>query len=269
MKAVFSVTSNPLYEFFLPLVAWSWKKLGVDSVVFYPTSGDYTDKEDKRFIIAGNYCPESITMVPINVSSKEYEATYSQVSRLYAACLDSIADEDILITADVDMAVFGNYLLQANTDAIQVFGDDLVDNGQYPICYISMPKKTWMKVMGLDKGYTTQHYLDQQLQPLVCEHMRGNYWALDQETIFNKLTAANIPIIKHGRANWPHRFATRRADRDGWPQGFPADLVDAHLPRPGYEYDNFCRIIDLFNVMYPTEDLTWMIEYREQYIECL
>jgi len=121
--------------------------------------------------------------------------------------------------------------------------------------------------MGIIPNYDAQFLVDLVLKPISCEHMRGNYWALDQETIFNKLTAANVPIIKHGRANLPHRFATRRADRDSWPDIALPDTIDAHLPRPGYKEQNFERIIDLLQNMYPLEDLSWIREYRNQYIK--
>lgn len=267
MKACFSVTNNDLYLFFMPIVAWTWHQIGVDCVVMYVTTDKPSEAEDSRFILAGNYMPEETIFEHIRVDSKEQEATYSQVSRLYAACLPEIPDDEVLMTADADMAVFGPYLLQGNTDAIQIFGHDLVDEGQYPICYISMPTKTWQQVMGITPGYGVQHYLDQFLQPKVCEHMRGNYWALDQETINNKLQAANLPIIKHPRANLPHRFATRRADRDSWPQHPLPDTIDCHLLRPGYKEENFEKILALIQEMYPAKDLGWMREYRDHYVK--
>lgn len=270
MKAVISSTYDDLYFFFLPIVAWSWNKLGIEPICILPKfkAGQYPQK-----LLLAEW---TMGMHGVNWTKLFYEApehknaTYAQCSRLYAAAADDIPDDEILITGDIDMAVFNkDYFQQANNGQINVFGADLVPEGQYPICYISMPAKTWREVMWLKKGEGVQKPLDRLLGDLECEHFRGNYWGKDQETIYQHLTAQAWPVEKHYRAKQPNQFATRRADRDGWPDTAAPDIIDAHLPRAGYPDENFLKIIKLFRDLYPDEDLGWMTEYRDKYIKLL
>jgi hypothetical protein len=258
-----------MYLFFLPLVAWSWKKIGIDVSYVRPLLILPTQYE--KFKLANDYAyshARAVSHIGLN-APYEKEATYMQCARIYAAAYELFDENEVLITGDVDMAVFGDYLLQSNSGQIHVFGTDLVPPNQYPICYIAMPVKTWREVMWITPGVPVQQYLDELLGHLECDHFRGNYWGKDQETIYNQLTRGNWPIVPHARARIPHGFATRRADRDGWPDVPLPDTIDAHLPRPGYTDENWSKIFNLFTTMYPNEDLQWMEEYRNQYIKLI
>lgn len=277
MKAILSTTYDENYHFFLPLVVWSWHKIGVETICFRPQVRIPDDKLVERVHLVDAMLKRSGWRFEIFLAPEHKEATYAQCSRLYAAALADIPEDEVLITGDADMAVFGDYLLQANSGQIHVFGTDLVPPNQYPICYIAMPVKTWRQVMHITPGVPVQQYLDELLGHLDCDHFRGNYWGKDQETIYNSLSGngpwpfdrASWPIIKHERARIPHGFATRRADRDGWPQAISPDTIDAHLPRPGHTDENWSKIFNLFTTMYPNEDLQWMEDYRNQYIKLL
>lgn len=269
MRAVLSTTLDSTYLFLMPLAVWSWKRIGVDSIVFWTQVGSLNHNAAMRLSLAFNACNDDVLSQRIKVDSYEKEATYAQVSRLYGCLVPEPDDDEVLITTDADMAVFGDYLIKGDRDRINVYGHDLVPEGQYPMCYVAMTKKKWREIMGVKEGQRYQEVLEEKLEPLACEHMRGNYWALDQETIFEKIRHSGLPVYGHSRANHPTQFATRRADRDGWPDTISPDLVDAHLPRPGYTEANFARILDLFQTMYPQDDFAWMVEYRNEYIKLL
>lgn len=269
MKAVLSVTTDPLYSFLLPFATWSWYRIGVGCIVFYPRVKNLGDREEERMGLVWKNCPDGTQSQRIIVDSRDKEATYAQVARLYGCMLPEFEDDEVLVTSDCDMAVFGDYLLQGHFDRINIYGHDLVEEGQYPMCYISMQKKMWRKVMGLDTRPNYQQVLHDFLEPISCEHMRGNYWCLDQETIFNKIKRARVQVHGHSRANVPQKFATRRADRDNWPQIASPEIIDAHLPRPGYVDGNFERIITLFQQMYPQDDFAWMMNYRDEFLKLL
>jgi hypothetical protein len=111
--------------------------------------------------------------------------------------------------------------------------------------------------------------VDDLLGPIEAEHFRGNYWGKDQETAYEQIGAARGLMIGHPRAAPGTQFATRRADRDGWPVNIPLDIIDAHLPRPGYTEENFGKIFQLFNTMYPNEDHSWMLKYQQEYVKLL
>jgi hypothetical protein len=198
-------------------------------------------------------------------------ATYAQCSRLYAAALPDIPYDEVLITGDVDMAVFTTqfYFDAIKPYFITVIGADLVPEKQYPMCYIATSAKYWREMMWIREGETVQEKLDQLLGHIECDHFKGNYWGKDQETAWNHIIASGLPRILVDRAAPGTQFATRRADRDGWPQVIPPDIIDAHLPRPGYTEENFAKILNLFQTMYPNEDFDWMVEYRNEYVKLI
>lgn len=272
MTAVISTTYDDKYLFFLPITAWAWNKLGIDVICFAPAA---RDKEDSHFaktmLITTTYLKECKQVTVLYFSSPiEKEATYAQCARLYGAATPLFYDDEVLITGDIDMAVFNKeYFDQFNNNDINVIGSDLTPDGQYPMCYISMPAKRWREVMDIPLALSHQDKLDSLLGNLECEHFRGNYWSKDQETIYNQIWMSLDEFCIHFRAKPGTQFATRRADRDGWPEEIQPDLIDAHLPRPGYTPENFAKILNLFQTMYPEDDFQWMIDYRNEYVKLI
>jgi hypothetical protein len=198
------------------------------------------------------------------------EATYSQCSRLYAAAIKRLPEDEVIITSDVDMGVFGEYLKQYDGN-IQLFGADLLEGEKmYPMCYCSATVGQWKEFMNIgDKTY--QLCLDDMLGDIDCEHMRGNYWCADQEKLFNSITTSIIPTTKHNRAKLPERFATLRYDRDDFfiLNRLNNDTVDYHMNRPGYEPQNFEIILKIFQYHYPNDGFDWMIDFTNKYKELL
>lgn len=282
MKAIISSTYDNNYLFFLPFVTWSWNKLGVDVICFMPLAPElnriqlpdehvaiFHDDQRLRLLLEVIHKQGLNLKIENYYSPEDKKATYAQCSRLYAAALD-LPDNEILITSDVDMAVFNkDYFNQANNGMINIFGHDLVPHYQYPMCYLAMPIKIWREVMWITPGISPQQYLDALLGPIECEHFRANQWALDQDTAYKCIERSSHAVMIHSRAKHPYAFATRRADRDGWPDSPPPDIIDAHLPRPGYTDENFAKILKLFQDIYPEENFDWMVEYRNEYIKLL
>ncbi len=270
MKAILSTTYSDEYLFYLPITAWAWNRLDIDVVCFLPNRAPI-EADGKMLLIAATienkdaYCQFNGFMAPA-----EKEATYAQCSRLYGAALPKIANDEALITSDIDMAVFNKkYFDQLDDGRIHIVGTDLVPDGQYPMCFIVMEAKTWRDVMWIRDGESVQDKLDQLLRHLDCAHFRGNYWAKDQETAYNHIITSRLPVERHCRAFIGTQFASLRADRDGWPQTISPDIIDAHLPRPGYTAENFAKILNLFQTMYPSDDFEWMIEYRNEYVKLI
>ncbi len=260
MKAILSTTDNPLYSFFLPIVTWSWKKLGIDSIVFIP------EKQSESFKLAKYTCPETTRFETLNIEP-DREPTYFQCVRLYAAALPYIEDDEVLITSDIDMAVF-NTILSADSNKINIAGHDLTPEGQYPMCYVSMRKTDWRNIMSIN-GRDYKYYLSELLDNIQCENMRGNYWGKDQGTIWEQIQKSGREVNLISRAqSKEHQIATRRADRDGW--RYDANtIIDAHLPRPGYDLYNFNLILKLFKDVYSQENFGWMMNYRNAYLTLL
>jgi hypothetical protein len=259
MRAVFSCTNDSMYSFFIPITAWCWNKLGVRSVVFVPI----WRSEHLDFALKS----ASKWMMFFSFDAPEHkQATYAQCSRLFAGALPS-PDDEMLITGDVDMAVFKVPPAPQKTHDFTVFGSDLTPKGQYPICYVAGEKFVWEAYFKCYKGF--QGCLDNLLGDIECENFRGNYWGKDQETLFDTLAIAKVEHINRARPGT--QFAGNRVDRDdiNWRSYVNDSLVDAHLWRPGYTDENFENILELLQMKYPNEDFQWLIDYKNEYIKLL
>ena len=73
----------------------------------------------------------------------------------------------------------------------------------------------------------------------------------------------------HKRSDATNQFAKHRADRDSWHNFNPYDIIDAHLPRPLTNEENFNKVYELFKIKYPNDNLEWMHEYYHAYKKLL
>ncbi len=264
MKAVISTTYDDKYLYFLPIVTWLWNKLGVDVICFAPRNQKEKDVLKIGLVVNTLRDVSGFKNTLLMFDAPEHkEATYAQCSRLYAACLDLPHDE-ILITSDIDMGVFK---VPEYVNNITIFGSDLVPDGQFPMCYASATVKDWRSAMKL-YGKTYQQCLDELLGEIECDHMRGNYWGKDQQTLWENTCDISVLIP---RARPGTQFAENRVDRDdiNWRSYVNDDLVDAHLWRDGFADGNFDNIIELLSMKYPTENFEWLINYTHQYRQLL
>lgn len=267
MKVILSCTDHPLYSFFIPLAAYSWNKIGIQAICFVP------EKQSPAMGLAIETTLMQVndrTVFPTLDIAPDREVTYFQCARLFGSALVSNPNERI-ITSDIDMAVFGNSF-QAHVDSgFMIFGPDLCPPSQFPICYIMARAEYWWTAFKIHNKYGRKmqpsECLAELLDDIQCENMRGNYWSKDQEHAFNMITRSGIPYATVNRARGNTQFATRRIDRDGWDPDPGA--IDAHLLRPGHDADNFESIKALFHAMYPTDDLTWMVEYRGKFMSLI
>jgi hypothetical protein len=163
------------------------------------------------------------------------------------------------------MLFFGGGFFFDQDGRFTIHGADLVPPNQYPMCYISATAKAWRETFV--KGRTLQECLDDELSHENCSNMKGNLWARDQERSFSYIEPTN-PIL-FNRAKEGTQFATHRVDRDNhfWEEdlGSGTGLIDAHLWRPGYTFENTSKIIRLLTIMYPEDSFDWVAEYAEQF----
>ena len=271
-KAVISSTYNDIYLWNIPLVTWAWNRLGVDVICFMPQlfrdgKSNY-ETQSKIDLINRIIIEQNLNIRLYTFECPEHkEATYAQCSRLYGACLD-LPENEVLITGDVDMAVF-KVPLYGGT-GMGIVGLDLVPKEQVPICYIYGTVKEWRNRFGIN-GKTYQQCLDDLLGDIEADHFRGNYWGKDQEEAYNKILGGSGHSTQIPRARPGTQFASNRVDRDdiNWRAYVNDDLVDAHLWRPGYTEENFANIMELLTMKYPNEDFTWLRTYNEQYKQLL
>jgi hypothetical protein len=270
MKAVISTTHDDKYLFFLPIITYCWKKLGVDVICFLPyLNGEIQNKQIDCVNDALRAANLKVQYAGFDAPEHK-QATYAQCSRLYAACLD-LPEDEMLITSDVDMAVlnlsepmrvvFGNF--------ISVVGYDLVPDKQVPMCYLAGSVRAWRTTFGLGSSY--QKELDKLLGGIECDSFRGNYWAKDQEEAYVNIRGVRGRSACWRRAKEGTQFATNRYDRDDafLLDRLSPDTIDYHLPRPGYEENNFNQMLTVLKYHYPNDNFNWLVEYRNQYNKLL
>lgn len=279
MKAVISTTLDDKYLFYLPITIWCWNKLGIGVVNCIPgpssrwsrvayTSTHYDGSQIASLVIDTLYIQKLKWSSEIFYSAIHKEATYAQVARLFACARPGLEPEEVLITSDVDMLVFKN-IFEDVPDGFHVTGIDLVPQGQIPMCYVAASVKTWNKYFN-PENKTYQQLLDEHVGSIECTDFRGNLWSRDQELLHNGISNFSSVIFNY-RAYPGTQFAQNRVDRDDgmWRENIKPGLIDYHCHRPGYTDENFPKILEVIQGMYPYEDLTWMREYRNKYISLI
>lgn len=261
MQAILSTTGDPKYLFLLPLTCFSWNQMGASCVVFYPERL----KDDPAMQLVVKYCRKDTMFRPFTCPT-DAEATYAQVSRLFASALPEIPQAEILVTGDVDMIVFKG-LLDRCTGNLDIVGGDLLEGQeQYPMCYVSAPAGMWWYFMQIGKR-TYQECLDLALgKEIVNADMRGNLWCRDQELIFRMIRKSGVEVNIIDRAYGCGRFAENRIDRD---DAYFNDAIptahDYHMHRPGYTTENFQKIINVLDKRFPFPSWDWVWKYAAEF----
>ena len=136
---VISSNDNEDYSHYIPIVTEAWNRFGWKVICLYRGQKEYIP-----------YFTEPNILIHINEISEFRDATIVQVSRLFASCLN-LDGEDYVMTSDVDMLPCSSYW-NPSPNEITVYGYDLTDFTEFPICYIGMKVKSWREVMNLKSG---------------------------------------------------------------------------------------------------------------------
>src|ERR1017187_401389 len=157
MISVISSTFHNQYCFNLPLVVYAWNQIDVEVICFMPRPV-IGSEEFAKYKLLKDWMEALELDYKIHFfgSEAQKEVTYSQVSRLYAGCLD-IAGDELLITSDADMIVFQRPF---HIDRFTIYGYDLTPEKQYPICYLIATANEWRDTFGLH-GKSYQQCLDE------------------------------------------------------------------------------------------------------------
>jgi len=259
MIAVLSATEHDFYAMPLPFAVYSWAKEWFSCIVFVP-NGD-----NPKIELAKKYCNKHTVFYEFEAEEKRIP-TFSQVARIFGAAtpIAQLQKNTLMVTGDSDLCVFGNYFKQLDDGQIHVVGQDLTPIDQYPMCFIGMPVYEWINVMEINKGY--QEHISELINPIEGLNIRGEQWSYDQWKIKKQLDISGKNIIFHKRSDGTNQFAQNRADRDGW-YFDPYNIIDAHLPRPLTDEQNFNKVYELFKIKYPDDNLQWMIDYRNEYLQ--
>lgn len=264
MKVILSCTDNPLYSFYIPIVALAWRMLGVTYPCFI-----IPEKRSKAMQYAIDSAG-SINWIETKFK-KDREITYFQVARLLHNGASG-GYNDYVITSDIDMIAFRPLIdaieRQLTLQNFVIVGADLTPESQYPMCYAAAYERTWDKVFNPDR-LSFEELLEKNAGHVEGDNIRGNFWCLDQEILKNTVDNSGVDVAKiDRRISDSQRTARNRADRDGW--NFDnKGLWDSHLKRPGYENDNVKTIIDLLKAQHPKENFDWISEYRNLFVTLL
>lgn len=271
---VVSTNSDNNYLFFLPIIIWAWNKLGWD-VVFCMTCYDEwgpisevwkcLDRQKLNYKFLG-----------INKELTEHhrEETLVQCSRLYMATdkLDSFYSDYLLMISDVDMLPLSNYW-QPEQTKITCYGKDQ-STEEYSMCYVAMAASRWKEIMNLRDNwlfYDMKRDLDE--LPNAKSNNKDKWWTVDQQILTARLKPYEDEIVHIPRGKSIHSdYPIGRIDRSAWDATHKEDIrIDAHLLRPGYTDEHWPKILkEIIDNLHPTEDeIKWMCQYRQSYIELL
>lgn len=258
---VISADQNPDYAYYLPLTCALWEKFGWEPIVFY--RGDTYDNHWTT--LATNKCGE--LCFDVDAINGVRNATIAQVSRLYAATLNFVEDDDLIMTADADMLPLSDYW-HPNPTKITYYGRDLTGYGEIPICYISMTKTRWIEVMCLTKmDHNEMIKRDLTNHPNVKSDDFYKWWGIDQQIITQRIDDVQFEkeFIKRGQLS--NGFARGRVDRGAWSLDHK-QFIDAHLFHQIYHKGReqyFEKTLDLLYHIWPDEDWTWFISYTHKF----
>jgi|SRR6478609_1852237 len=261
---VLSINENPIYQFTLPLVVWSWKRIGWDVMVLQNCKGSL----DTMFVVAQAIKNFNVQGIPF-VNIENYRSdTIAQVSRLYAACFTG--NGDYIMTGDADMMALSDYW-KFDPKKITVWGHDLTGYQQIPICYIGMMAERWREVMGI---YTNNalELIKRDLDDMPDARENGNQierWCTDQRLITKRINEVQFEKEFVHRGVLTNGYPIGRIDRSAWATYHP-NPIDCHLPHDIYSNDEtFMKVMRMLASVFPHDDHTWFADYTEQFKNAL
>ncbi len=270
--AVISSTKHDTYLFYVPIVTWMWKKFGWEVCCFF--CDDKSESILSKFnSLKCNIIPNTAILDTCHSVDKEAfksirSETVMQCVRLYAANLFYTFNNcDFIMTSDADMLPLSNYWHFDETKII-TWGRDLTDY-HFPMCYIGMSPEKWTEVMGLTGNTVDDMNKDFNNYPKSRSNNWEEWWQVDQDIITERLQNRS-DVVRVNRGTQPNGYPLGRIDRGCWETSLlQPERIDSHLPREGYKEENFTKILSLIQSIFPSENLQWMRDYRDEYVNLM
>lgn len=265
---VISSNNNDDYLFFIPLVVWSWNKIGWNVIYVAP---DAAEKSDLIEYVVNKNCSGDNLSIPFPEIKGYRSETIAQCSRFYVANIDEVYGDTILMTSDSDMMPLSDYW-KVDGARIKAYGRNLSDR-HYPVCYISMTANRWKEVMNLSGKFLDDIKRDLDLMPNAKSANWNEYWQCDQDLLTRILIPYQNEIIHIDRAISPITgYPIGRIDRSAWYKSLlQSTRIDAHLIRPGYTNPNWDLLLSLIkDIFKPSEaEILWIENYKKEYCKLL
>lgn len=235
---ILSTDNNPEYYSLLPLVCYSWRKIG-----YWPIIYAINVPEEIQFLLM-THCPGHVFGNPSIKDVKD--STFAQLKRLF---VKGCADDDILLTGDADMVIAKDiFTHDVSGGQIVSYGFDLTGKSEIPICYVRATARKWRELMG-DTFIPDSAYSDQW----------ERYWSSDQQLLTLRASQYGmnrITFIDRGNQN-KHGLPTGRWDRHDW-ANIPDNIIDVHMKRNDWDAQ-----IQVFQRLWPGEDYSFILKFKE------
>lgn len=235
--AVLSTDATKEYYELLPLVCYSWRKIGYTPFII--TLG--IDEQIREYLMFN--CGAHTIGHPGQQGVRH--STMAQLLRLFA--FKHFNEADILVTADADM-VIAKDIFHCN-DGFTNYGYDLTGRSELPICYNIATAKVWGEMMGLFK-----------IPDSAFSDNWESYWSTDQKLLTERATIYGfhrITFVNRGNQN-KHGLPTGRWDRHDW-NHIPDDIIDVHMLRNSWDAQ-----IQVFQRLWPGEDYSFILKFRDE-----
>lgn len=235
--AILSTDNNPDYYSLLPLVCYSWLKIGYIPVIIFVN----VPIEVRNKIL--DACPFTLRTT-LSSHKGVKDSTIAQVQRLFEWM--KCWPEDMLITADADMVIAKDIFTHEGD--IVSYGYDLTGRSELPICYVKATAAKWKELMGEFTIPSNAYSEDWNL-----------YWSVDQQLLTQRAHEYGInriTFVDRGNQN-KHGLPTGRWDRHDWAH-IPDDIIDVHMKRNSWEAQ-----IEVFQRLWPGEDYSFILKFRE------
>lgn len=275
-RAILATDTNHDYAFFAPLTCALWStRMGYRPLLFLV--GDVTTwMGDLRLRLAVEGCRRFGAEIVFTGEFNGFAtSTIAQVSRLFAASVDGIADDAFLLTSDVDMWPLGGWIggLEHAPDRVYVYGANAYANEKtphVPICYLGAAAKVWREIMGSGtfRGEILHAMagLSRHLTAPGAGSATTRSWFFDERHFGERLAEWSgypsrcVFIPREFKAgDW-------RIDRSDWQTVRDLDgIADAHLLRPGYG-EHWHRLRHVLALAMPAAFVEWADSYREAWV---
>lgn len=238
--AVISISNNPDYYNLVPIVAYSWNKIGYKTVVLHIGVPDE---------VIDKLIPASSKAIFVKLMPLEgvLDATLAQFSRLFAHEHDMFTPEDVLVLGDADMVMAKKIFI--DSPEMFSYGFDLTGRSEIPMCYVSGDVSHWREMMGM------------LIVPVAARSTDwASYWSSDQQLLTQRAREYGfdkITFVDRGNNN-KHGLPTGRWDRHDW-ANIPADIIDVHMKRNDWDAQ-----FEVFKRLWPEDDMGWLLKYKAQ-----
>jgi hypothetical protein len=266
-RVVLSTDLNPEYLFYAPISAWCWNKFGFSPMSLVVFDDKFSSQEPRKKLVWETFDKLGLPEPKIFYNlTKIRTATLTQVIRLYGFMLAK--SNDYVLLGDIDMIPLNSFLYR-DFDKVNVFGYDLTDFTQIPMCYVGMSKEEWKETVPLNKEIPVMpNLIYTHLLSILQEHENtysndfDKYWYIDQQILTECLKNKGFDKINFiNRGKLPSGYAKGRVDRGDW-RWNAEEYMDAHLPKnPLKNFESVKQLID--EKIGGNTD--WMIDYKNKF----